>query len=481
VASAVLWFRRDLRLDDLPALDTASSVGADGVVPLFVVDPAVLDPAGPNRRRFLAEALRALDRELGGTLVLRRGDPRLVVPALAAEVGAGSVASTADFGPYGAARDRTVGEALSAAGRRLVTVDSPYVVAPGKVRGSSGAPLRVFTPFRRAWEVVGWERPLPAPEVRFVGAPSDTTIDDIEAGVAAPSLEGLSAWWEGLPLGVAEHLPTAGSSAAMSRLEQFVAGPLSEYEDDRDRPGIAGTSGLSPYLRFGCIHPRTVLMQLGTSAGADRMREELAWREFYADVMWHRPESARRPLQAFGAHLQWDVDAQARKRFREWATGRTGYPLVDAGMRQLLTEGWMHNRVRMITASFLVKDLHIDWRLGARWFMWHLVDGDLASNQHGWQWVAGTGTDAAPFHRVFNPGVQQERFDPDGSYVRRYLGEPLPAPPRESGLWTAQSGYPEPIVDHQVERREALRRFDVARKAAAAETIPQNTVPNTGE
>jgi deoxyribodipyrimidine photo-lyase len=474
VASAILWFRRDLRLDDLPALVAAASVGADGVVPLFVVDPSVLNPAGPNRRRFLADALRALDRELGGLLVLRQGDPRLVVPALATEVGAKTVAITSDFGPYGTARDRAVEEALSAAGGSLVTVDSPYVVAPGTVRSSSGAPLRVFTPFHRAWEAVGWERPLPAPEVRFVGAPSDTTVNDMETSVAVPSHSGLPAWWEGLPLGVAEHLPPAGSSAARNRLERFVAGPLSSYAEDRDRPGVAGTSGLSPYLRFGCIHPRTVLMQLGTGAGADRMRAELAWREFYADVLWHRPESARQPLQAFGAHLLWDVDGRSRRRFHDWALGQTGYPLVDAGMRQLLTDGWMHNRVRMITASFLIKDLHIDWRLGARWFMWHLVDGDLASNQQGWQWVAGTGTDAAPFHRVFNPIVQQERFDPDGAYVRRYLGEPSPVRQRDGDLSAAHSGYPEPIVNHLVERREALARFDVAREVATAKKAPQN-------
>jgi deoxyribodipyrimidine photo-lyase len=474
VASAVLWFRRDLRLDDLPALGAAATVGSRGVVPLFVTDPSLLDPAGPNRRRFLAESLRALDRELGDTLVLRHGDPRLVVPAVAAEVGASTVVATADFGPYGAARDQAVAEALSVAGRSLLAIDSPYVVAPGTVRGSSGAPLRVFTPFRRAWESVDWERPVPPPADHFVSAPSDATMDDIEAGGGDQSHSGLPAWWQGLPLGRAEDLPKAGSSAARDRLERFVTGSLSAYAADRDRPGVAGTSGLSPYLRFGCIHPRTVLMHLGTSEGADRMRVELAWREFYADVLWHRPESARRPLQAFGAHLHWDVDARARRRFRAWATGQTGYPLVDAGMRQLLIEGWMHNRVRMITASFLVKDLHIDWRLGARWFMWHLVDGDLASNQHGWQWVAGTGTDAAPFHRVLNPIVQQQRFDPDGVYIRRYLGEPPPVQRGDPDVWAVGSGHPEPIVDHLVERREALARFDVARQVAAAEKAPRN-------
>jgi deoxyribodipyrimidine photo-lyase len=183
------------------------------------------------------------------------------------------------------------------------------------------------------------------------------------------------------------------------------------------------------------------------------MRDELAWRDFYADVVWHRPESARQSWLPFGHHLRWDSGRRARDLFRAWATGCTGYPLVDAGMRQLLAEGWMHNRVRMVTASFLVKDLHIDWRLGARWFMWHLVDGDLASNQHGWQWVTGTGTDAAPFHRVFNPRLQQERFDPDGTYVNRYLKGPL-----------SSEANPVPVVDHAAERREALARYDDARQ-----------------
>jgi len=471
VAPAILWFRRDLRLDDLPALAAAVGAGADAVVPLFVIDPSMLRAAGPNRRRFLAEALRALDRELGGTLVLRCGEPRQVVPAVASEVGASVVAGTADFGPYGAERDRAVAEALATAGRGLLTVDSPYAVAPGTVRAKSGSPLRVFSAFRRAWEDLGWELPTPAPVAHFVGAPSDAIADDIEAGVAVPGQGGLPAWWEGLPLEAVARLPAAGPVEARGRLEQFAAGPLQAYADDRDRPAMAGTSGLSPYLRFGCIHPRTVLERLTTGSGADRMRSELAWREFYADVLWHRPDSARQPLQAFGNHLHWDTGERARDRFRAWATGQTGYPLIDAGMRQLLAEGWMHNRVRTVAASFLVKDLHIDWRLGARWFMWHLVDGDLASNQHNWQWVAGTGTDAAPFHRVFNPRIQQERFDPGGGYVRRYLGDSTTSLAHgiQDGLSSPEGDYPEPVVDHAHERREALARYDEARRLATIE------------
>jgi len=472
---AIAWFRRDLRLDDLPALAAAVDAGSDDVVPLFVVDPSLLAPAGPNRRRFLAAALRALDRELGSKLVLRSGSPRQVVPAFAAEVGASVVVTSADFGPYGAARDRAVEQALAAAGRLLLAVDSPYVAVPGTIRSASGSPPRIFSAFRRALEASDWERPVTCQaDANFVGARSDASVDEIEKGVATPGRHGLPEWWEGLPLETAPRLPPAGPLAARARLESFVTGTLANYATDRDRPALAGTSGLSPYLRFGCIHPRTVLSRLGTGAGADRMRDELAWREFYAHVLWHRPDSARVPLQAFGRYLRWDTGERAQERFRTWAMGRTGYPLVDAGMRQLLAEGWMHNRVRMVTASFLVKDLHIDWRFGARWFMWHLVDGDLASNQHGWQWVAGTGTDAAPFHRVLNPETQRQRFDPDGTYVRRYLGDQVGAggsAPLDS-LWGQTAAYPEPVVDHAKERRETLARFEEARGLAVANEAP---------
>jgi len=474
VAPAVVWFRRDLRLDDLPSLSGAVAAGADGVVPLFVIDPAVLGPSGPNRRRFLAGSLRSLDRELGGTLVLRHGDPVRVVPDVAAEVGATTVVATADFGPYGSGRDRTVGDALRAAGRRLVTVGTPYAVPPGTVRTAGGDPFRVYSAFRRRWGAVGWEPPVPPPAVRFVGAPGDATLGDLDTDLAGPGRRGLPPWWEGLPLGPAGRLPEAGAPAARARLSAFAAGPLADYAGDRDLPGRAGTSGLSPYLRFGCIHPRTVLHGLGSGEGPDRMRDELAWREFYADVLWNVPGSARNPWQPFGRALRFDDGPQAWDRFGAWATGTTGYPLVDAGMRQLLAEGWMHNRVRMVTASFLVKDLHLDWRLGARWFMWHLVDGDLASNQHGWQWVAGTGTDAAPFHRILNPQLQLERFDPGGEYVSRYLGGPDrpdrpgggTGPGRSGRLFDLPGTGGTPVVDHARERVEALARFAEARGRA---------------
>jgi deoxyribodipyrimidine photo-lyase len=440
--TTVLWFRRDLRTTDHPALAAAIDlVGAAGrVVPLFVADDALLAGSGANRRAFLAGCLTALDNRTGGCLTLRRGRPEQMVAEVAAEVGAGTVVATGDCTPYGRRRDARVAAALDGAGRSLALVGSPYAVAPGRVCTGTGAPFRVFTPFRRAWSDHGWDEPLAAPAgVPWAGVGSDTTADQVGAPPASPGL------------------PPPGEEAALAAADAFLDGPVSRYGDDRDRPDHPGTSGLSPYLRFGCLHPRQLLARLGTGRGAEVFASELAWREFYADVLWHQPDSAWEPLQPAGRHLRWDTGAAADDRFAAWAEGRTGYPLVDAGMRQLRAEGWMHNRVRMLTASFLVKDLHLDWRRGARFFMEWLVDGDLASNNHGWQWVAGTGTDAAPFYRVFNPVVQAERFDPDGTYVARYVPE------------AAGFGYPAPVVDHAAERIEALARWDEAKVALAAE------------
>lgn len=451
---AVMWFRRDLRTHDLPALRAAASVGSSGVVPLFVADPALLRRSGPNRHRFLAGTLSALDAELGGRLVVRHGDPLDVVPAVAGEVGATTVAVTGDFAPYGAWRDRAVADRLAASGRRLRTEGSNYLVAPGTVRAADGRPYRVFGAFRRGWQrQVHDVAPLSAPDLRTVELASDLTPDQLEETQTDSPGAGLPEWWEGLPLSQAPSLPPPGAAEAWRRLERFVEeGRVERYADDRDFPGISGTTGLSPYLRFGCIHPRSLLSVLPPGRGTERLEEEVCWREFFADVLWHRPHSSRANLQAWADGLVWDTGRDAEERFVAWATGRTGYPLVDAGMRQLLAEGWMHNRVRMVAASFLVKDLHLHWRWGARWFMWHLVDADLASNQHGWQWVAGTGTDAAPFHRIMNPARQEERFDPDGTYTEKYL-------PRSD-----QASPVQPVVDHGDERVEALARHAAARR-----------------
>ncbi len=448
---AVAWFRRDLRLTDHPALAAAAeSAGPGGeVLPLFVLDDRLLGPAGAPRLAFLTRALAALDRSTGGRLVVRAGDPATVVPAVAAEVEAAEVHASADFGPYGRRRDRAVAAGLAAAGRELVRTGSPYAVDPGEVRGAGGSSYRVFTPFYRAWRDHGWGDPIGAPAaLRWAkGVASDGPPPE-------PS---------GVPV-----LPPAGEEAAMARLEEFL-GRVEGYAAGRDRADLDATSRLSPYLRWGCLHPRQVLARLGRSAAAEKLRQEVAWREFYADVLWHSPRSARWSLQPTMARMEFDRGPAADARFQAWAEGRTGFPFVDAGMRQLQGEAWMHNRVRMVVASFLVKDLHVDWRRGARWFMGHLVDGDLASNQHGWQWVAGTGTDPAPWFRVFNPVSQGLRHDPQGDYVRRWVPELAGVPgPAVHEPWRLPggppAGYPLPVVDHAEERRQALARYTRARE-----------------
>ncbi len=440
--TTVIWFRRDLRIADHPALlaavEEASSAGA-AVAPLFVVDDTLLASSGANRRAFLAGSLADLDAQLEGSLTLRAGRPEAVVPSFAAEVGASTVFATGDTAPYGRRRDARVAAGLEASGATLVRLGSPYAVSPGRVRTAGGTPYRVFTPFRRGWEAEGWPPPSAPPTgVRWSAAASDTTVAQVAVTADSPGL------------------PTPGLRAATEALDRFLAAPVEQYGDERDRPDHEGTSRLSPYLRFGTVHPRQVLARLPVGQGAGVFRSELAWREFYADVLWHHPGSGWANFQAVGDHLGWDAGPEADERFAAWAAGRTGFPLVDAGMRQLRAEGWMHNRVRMLTASFLVKDLHIDWRRGARHFLDLLVDGDLASNNHGWQWVAGTGTDAAPFHRVFNPTLQADRFDPEGTYVRTYVPE------------VGSAAYPAPIVDHAAERVEALRRWEDAKLALAA-------------
>ncbi len=426
-ATAVLWFRRDLRLADNPALVEAARAH-DRVVALFVDDVRLRRPAGANRRWFLHGCLAELDERTGGNLVVRTDTPARAVRAVAREVGAVAVYCAEDAGPYGTARDDEVRAALHQDDVELWSVGTPYAVPPGTLFTGSGTPFKVFTPFSRAWRSHGWDDP--------VAAPDDVTW---AAGVRS----------DGLPERpeVDADLPTPGEEAGRRRLAAFLDGTVDDYADRRDRPGAEGTSRLSPYLKFGCVHPRQALAGLGRGPGPETFGTELCWRDFYADVLLHQPRSARHSLRADMAGIRLDTGRRADERFAAWCEGRTGVPIVDAGMRQLVATGWMHNRVRMIVASFLVKDLHIDWTRGARFFMEHLVDGDLASNQHGWQWVAGTGTDAAPYFRVFNPFAQSARFHPSGDYVRRWAPE------------VGSDRYPDPIVDHAVERDEALRRW----------------------
>jgi deoxyribodipyrimidine photo-lyase len=438
MSRSLMWFRRDLRLADNPALNSAVDA-ADEVVPLFVLDPHLWDPAGPSRRAYLVASLRALSEQIGG-LVVRGGDPADVVFEVAAQAGADTVHIAEDFGPYGRRRDDHVGASLASRGIDLVRVGSPYAVSPGRVLNQKQNGYQVFTPFARAWREHGWRHPAPTPR----------TISWNLAMASDP-------WPDvGLPDGLA--LPTAGEVAAQRRWQRWLAEHLDSYDDERNRPDLDTTSHMSVHLKWGEIHPRTMLADLAAAAASrpavDSYRNELAWREFYADILARHPDSARSYYRPEFAGMDYDPPG---KHFDAWCEGRTGFPIVDAGMRQLRAEGWMHNRVRMIVASFLVKDLHIEWQHGARHFMRWLVDGDLASNQHGWQWTAGCGTDAAPYFRVFNAVDQGKRFDPDGTYIRRYVTElrDLPAPdihqPRD------------PIVDHATERREALARYEAIR------------------
>ena len=468
--AAILWFRRDLRTDDHPALARASELG-DGVAPVFVVDDVLARRSGLARSMFLSEALRSLNEALDGCLHLAEGPPAAALLSIAKSLGAQHVVATAETTPYGQARDEAVAKALEAEGISLHLVDTNYAVAPGLVTTQTGTACKVFTAYKRGWESFVNPSPIVMPAVmRYTSIPGSLGPEILieRAQTQVPAL------LKSLNLDAPATLPRATTQAAHELLANFAAGPVSAYEDLRNVPGVAGTSQLSAYLRFGLLHPRTVLASVsGADKGSAVFRSEICWREFYADVLFHRPESATQSLQPALAQLRWDEGPEALERFAAWTRGETGYPIVDAGMRQLLAEGWMHNRVRMLTASFLVKSLHLDWRWGAAWFMLRLVDGDLASNQHGWQWTAGTGTDASPFHRIFNPSVQAQRFDPEGDYVHRYIPElaaveaPTCLEPGGGGGMLAAS-YPEPMVDHATERQEALARFALARDAFRA-------------
>jgi deoxyribodipyrimidine photo-lyase len=385
---------------------------------------------------------------------VRSGDPADVVPAVARRVGARTVHCAADFAPYGRRRDAQVEDALAEDGVRLERLGSPYAVAPGTLRKADGDPYKVYSPFQRAWADHGWSAPAPPPSgVTWAEVPP-------EDGDGIPAVT--------LPEGV--RLPRdPGEEAALAAWAEFRDERLEHYSDDRNLPGKDGSSRMSPYLRWGEIHPRTILADLPVEesrktwgkASSSVYRREIAWRDFYADVLLHRPDSVTTELQRGMAALVYDDPGE---RLEAWKQGRTGYPIVDAGMRQLNTHGWMHNRVRMVVASFLVKDLHLHWRLGARYFMERLADGDLASNWHGWQWVAGVGTDPAPYYRVFNPTTQSERFDPAGDYIRRHVPELADVPGDRIHEAPGVPGYPAPIVDHATERNEALARYRAVRE-----------------
>lgn len=458
-----MWFRRDLRLADHPAL-TAAAADGEPVAGVFIRDPRLDGCAGPGRRDHLVRSLADLDAQMQGRLWLAAGDPAAVMPVLARAAGARTVHITGDSGPYGSMRDDEVAAALAHVDPpvALIRSGSPYAVTPGSVNKGDGSAYRVFTPFYRAWCAHGWPPPLPRTTPRWQAPPASLA--------AGPAL----AQWQAeiARTGPLSAAGPVGEAAAGTRWSDFRRRGLADYAADRDRPDLAGTSQLSAHLRWGEIHPRTLLAGLDQSAASDAFRRELAWREFYADVLARNPRSARESLVAGWDAMGWDDPADLAL-LPAWQEGRTGYPFVDAGMRQLESTGWMHNRVRMVVASFLVKDLLLHWRHGAAWFMRHLRDGDLASNTHGWQWVAGSGTDAAPYYRIFNPVSQGLRFDPDGAYVRRWVPELAHLPGAAAHEpWRApaggERGYPERIVDHAERRILALARYHAARGRTAA-------------
>lgn len=438
----LLWFRRDLRVGDLPALSAAVADDPE-VLACFVLDPRLEASSGQRRLQFLGDCLRQLRADLDGRLLITRGTAHQRIPQLAREIAASAVHVSGDFTPFGQRRDQQVQSALG--GVPLVSTGSPYLVSPGRVVKDDGSPYRVFTPFFRRWREHGWRRPASS------GPESARWIDPSGVPGSDPA--------EIPDLGVELELP-AGEPAALQHWRGFVEARSDRYESDRDRPDRDGGSRMSAYLKFGNIHPRTMAVDLDTRCpGRAAYLRQLAFRDFYAAVLHHWPRSAWANWNRDFDSIQTDTDAEAQRRFERWKTGRTGFPIVDAGMRELSATGFMHNRVRMIAASFLVKDLHLPWQWGARWFLDQLVDGDMANNQHGWQWAAGCGTDAAPYFRVFNPTLQGAKFDPDGAYVRRWVPELADVEDPHLVKGARPRDYPAPIVDHRDERAEALRRY----------------------
>jgi deoxyribodipyrimidine photo-lyase len=461
LATTALWFRRDLRVHDHPALRRALDDG-DRVAPLFVVDDRLL--AGrwqsANRTWFLAGSVAALATELqtlGVGLTIVRGDPRAVVPEFARAMGAARVLVTADHAPYGRRRDDAVAVALERDGIAFTAEPGLLVHEPDLVRRADGGAYSVFGPFHRSWSALGPRPVLPAPaRIAGVGAGGSPALDRsvVDAAFGRPR-----------PTANRDLLLAPGELAARARLDRWADSPrLADYADLRDRLDLDGTSRLSQDLRFGLISPVEVLERCaGAGPGPARFATEIAWRDFYAGVLARTPRVLRSAFRPELDTVQWASDDEA---IAAWKQGRTGFPVVDAAMRQLVATGWMHNRARMIVASFLAKDLLADWRIGEAFFMEHLVDGDPASNDGGWQWAASTGTDPQPYFRVFNPALQGRRHDPDGTYVRRWVpeladvaAEAIHDPAPETRL---ARGYPAPIVSHREARLRAIAAFEAA-------------------
>lgn len=427
-APVVVWFRRDLRAFDHPALAQAHLKAEQTGRPVTHI---FFDEEDANP--FRTELRESLLSELDAALLERFsvGLTRHRAPQSAAEAAAwfgdtfpgADVFVTCDYTPAGLTRDQAVADVLAATGGTLRGVGSPYLVDPGVIHTNSGEHFKVFTPFYRRW------------------------LDTVTVAPQVPAGAGGRAWRDWL---------------------EFVDFRMSGYAGNRDRPDLAGTSQMGAYLAMGAIHPRAMVAFLAGVADEDvpavdrtAFVRELAFREFYADFLYHRPETLTQDVNERFARFPWD---EPDERLRVWQEGRTGFPIVDAGMRQLAQTGWMHNRVRMIVASFLCKDLHFPWQVGAEYFRQMLIDYDPANNQHSWQWCAGTGTDASPYFRVFNPATQGRKFDPDARYIKKWVPELSPCSAKDiHAMRGLPASYPAPMVDHAEERLDALARYEVVK------------------
>ncbi len=484
MSTAIVWFRRDLRLTDQPALRAACE-RHDHVIGVYVHAPAEEGEWAPGgaQRWWLHHALSALRDQFeaaGSQLVIRTGPSEAALRALIAESGATALYWNRLYEPAAISRDQAIKSELRGRGDLAVeSFNGGLLTEPGRIATGGGQPYRVFTPFWRNIARAGLDdRARPAP-THIPGLPQGLASERIDDLALLPRIRwdaGLEATW------------TPGEAGALARLRHFAERILTGYGSHRDRPAVDGTSALSPHLHFGEIGPRQVVAAVHASASADSdsaqtYLSEIGWREFAHHLLYHFPDTPARPLNARFEAFPWrdpDTDAEAAEGLAAWRAGRTGIPLVDAGMRQLWHHGWMHNRVRMVVASFLTKNLRLNWTLGARWFWNTLVDADLASNTLGWQWAGGCGADAAPYFRIFNPVRQGERFDPDGAYVRRWVPElaalesrdihaPWQAPVSRLAAAGVTLGrdYPHPVIDLGASRKAALAAFEQIKEFSA--------------
>lgn len=457
MAVTLMWFRDDLRISDNPALSAAADSGGD-VVACYVLDDETdgIRPLGGASKWWLHHSLSALGESLaalGIPLVLRRGAAAEVLPRLAEEASAQSVVWNRRYGLVERTTDAALKASFAEQGIDATSYQANLLYEPWEVKTGGGDPYKVFTPFWRACLATRTpRRPLPAPE--SLTGPR-LTSDDLEAWGLLPTAPD---WAQGL-----RETWTPGEAGAHARLDDFLDGSVRGYKDTRDLPAVQGTSMLSPHLRFGEISPFEVwhaAHEHRDSSTADDIRvfgSELGWREFSWQLLYFNPELATVNYRPEFNAFAWESSTLSE--LRTWQRGQTGYPLIDAGMRQMWEIGWMHNRVRMATASFLIKNLMIDWRVGEKWFWDCLVDADAASNAAGWQWVAGSGADASPYFRIFNPVLQSKKFDPEGSYIVRFVPELADAENVHEPWKGAAPGYPGAVVDLKESRERALSAY----------------------